>query len=136
MLNPDVRAVTRDGEDRLVISLALDRDDPAFAGHFPGHPILPGVVQIDWALRLAGPLIGTQARAARRFRAKFIRVISPGPRGDDPGGDDPGGDDPGEDGSGLILSLRLDRARSLLLFEYRAGGALASSGQITLDETG
>jgi 3-hydroxymyristoyl/3-hydroxydecanoyl-(acyl carrier protein) dehydratase len=121
MLNPDVRAVTRDGEDRLVISLALDRDDPAFAGHFPGHPILPGVVQIDWALRLAEPLIGTQARAARRFRAKFIRVITPGPGGD---------------GSGLILSLRLDRARSSLLFEYRAGGALASTGQIALDETG
>ena len=38
-------------------------DHPAFAGHFPGHPIVPGVVLLDRAVQMAqrlrgGPLAG------------------------------------------------------------------------------
>lgn len=32
-----------------LVQLPFTADHPAFAGHFPGHPIVPGVLLLDWA---------------------------------------------------------------------------------------
>lgn len=32
-----------------VVALPFAADHPVFAGHFPGHPIVPGVLLLDWA---------------------------------------------------------------------------------------
>jgi 3-hydroxymyristoyl/3-hydroxydecanoyl-(acyl carrier protein) dehydratase len=32
-----------------VVALPFAADHPVFAGHFPGHPIVPGVQLLDWA---------------------------------------------------------------------------------------
>jgi 3-hydroxymyristoyl/3-hydroxydecanoyl-(acyl carrier protein) dehydratase len=34
-------------------ALRVDPDHPAFDGHFPGDPILSGLIQVDWAIRLS-----------------------------------------------------------------------------------
>ena len=49
---PEVRNATRHGTT-VTVRLFVPRALAHFDGHFPGFPILPGVLQIDWAVRLA-----------------------------------------------------------------------------------
>lgn len=51
-------------------------DHPAFAGHFPGQPILPGVVLLDRVLALANGSLGQQCWTI--LQAKFLRPVGPG----------------------------------------------------------
>ena len=51
-------------------SLDIAADHPAYTGHFPGEPILPGVVLLDAAVRAAG--------ASEILSAKFHAVVRPG----------------------------------------------------------
>lgn len=50
---------------------------PAFAGHFPGRPILPGVVLLDRAILLAGS-IHNSAAVWQIGAAKFLSPVGPG----------------------------------------------------------
>ena len=62
----------------VTTTLAIPADHPAFAGHFPGTPILPGVVLLDAALReieLAGTRPGPGWKIAA---AKFHSPVAPG----------------------------------------------------------
>ncbi|MFC5303229.1 3-hydroxyacyl-ACP dehydratase FabZ family protein [Azospira restricta] len=53
-------------------------DHPAFAGHFPGRPILPGVVVLDRALALAAAQFALDPAALRLTSAKFLSPVAPG----------------------------------------------------------
>lgn len=50
-------------------------DHPSFAGHFPGHPILPGVVLLD---RLQLGLAAAGIRVSEISSAKFSSPALPG----------------------------------------------------------
>ncbi len=50
---------------------------PGFAGHFPGDPVLPAVVQISLAVALAGEGEGRPLRLAGVRSAKFLLPIRP-----------------------------------------------------------
>lgn len=56
-------------------TLTISATHPAFAGHFPGDPLLPGVVLLD--LILADAAI---AAIGGITRLKFLRPVRPGER--------------------------------------------------------
>jgi 3-hydroxymyristoyl/3-hydroxydecanoyl-(acyl carrier protein) dehydratase len=56
-------------------------DHPALAGHFPGHPIVPGVVLLDRAITRIGAALARPAERLESFEiigAKFLSPVSPG----------------------------------------------------------
>ena len=46
-------------------------------GHFPQQPILPGVIQIHWAIQLAASRLGVKPLFGGIEALKFHRVIRP-----------------------------------------------------------
>ena len=57
-------------------ALTIAADHPAFAGHFPGDPIVPGVVLLDEALRVIDAATGI-AHCGVAW-VKFLRPVRPG----------------------------------------------------------
>lgn len=53
-------------------------DHPAFAGHFPGTPILPGVVLLDTALRAVAAATGIALELCEIGSVKFLSPALPG----------------------------------------------------------
>jgi len=58
--------------------LSLPVPHPATDGHFPGQPILPGVVLLDEALRIIEQATGTDATRWRISSVKFLSPAAPG----------------------------------------------------------
>lgn len=52
-------------------------DHPALAGHFPGAPIVPGVVLLDLVYEHARSAIGFGDGATAWRRVKFLRPVQP-----------------------------------------------------------
>ena len=72
-----------EGETALVIAA----DHPAFAGHFPGTPILPGVLLLDAAVHALLVEVGIPCGAGKSdsaapvckiSAAKFLSPVAPG----------------------------------------------------------
>jgi 3-hydroxymyristoyl/3-hydroxydecanoyl-(acyl carrier protein) dehydratase len=55
----------------------IDKTFSAFEGHFPGAPILPGIVQLEIALFCIKELLGKNVSVAGIKKAKFLRPIPP-----------------------------------------------------------
>jgi len=53
-------------------------DHPAFAGHFPGNPILPGVVLLDMALQIITQISGITLNQCEISSVKFLSPAVPG----------------------------------------------------------
>ncbi|WP_183152937.1 acyl-CoA synthetase family protein [Pseudomonas caricapapayae] len=101
-----------DGE--LNLRLIVPPDLAFFSGHFPKAPVLPGVVQVDWAFSLGQRLLDLPSGFAGMEVLKFQQLVRPGDR--------------------LKLTLRFDAARSKLYFAFHnADGAPCSSGRIVLE---
>jgi 3-hydroxyacyl-[acyl-carrier-protein] dehydratase len=57
--------------------LSIPARHPALAGHFPGNPIVPGVVLLDGVIAAAETWLGTQFHVAGLSHAKFLALLMP-----------------------------------------------------------
>ena len=65
------------------LAFAIDAAHPAFAGHFPARPIVPGVVLLDQSLRAIAATFGLDDEAiastiCKIGTAKFLSPVGPG----------------------------------------------------------
>ena len=108
---PMVSGFVRDATSpSLSCSLRVPYELPVLRGHFPARPIVPGVVQVGWAVDIAraqGLVSGTFAGIAS---VKFRRILQPG----------------------MNLGLRLDGedGSRQLRFEYLLGSTVVSGGRV------
>ena len=94
------------------VDLVIPEDLHYFRGHFPGMPIVPGVVQIKWAISIAHACLGV-APAIRGMEAlKFQQVLRPG--------------------ESVVLDLEYAEAAGKLRFAFASGLARYSSGRLLL----
>jgi len=92
-------------------SIRIANDHPAFAGHFPGQPLLPGVLLLAQVLEaaLADPALASRLGGAPRLSsAKFLSPVRPG--------------------DCIEMSFQAE-SNTRLNFEVRCGDRLAAAGQ-------
>ena len=64
--------------DARAATFTIPADHPALPGHFPGHPIVPGVVLLDHAITAIGAALNRPLHAWRLGSAKFPSPAAPG----------------------------------------------------------
>ena len=77
------RVVECDGEKRIVGLKNVTANEPFFQGHFPGHPVMPGVLQLEAIAQTAGILMMRLAGGGVPYfmtidKAKFRKIVRPG----------------------------------------------------------
>lgn len=79
------RVVECDDKERIVAIKNLTFNEPFFQGHFPGDPIMPGVLQLEAMAQTGGillnKLMGHHGRTAYFLaidKARFRRIVRPG----------------------------------------------------------
>lgn len=55
----------------------IESGHPALPGHFPGQPIVPGVVLLDHAVLRIAAALGCAAQPARLASVKFLATVVP-----------------------------------------------------------
>ena len=85
-------------------------DHPAFPGHFPGRPIVPGVVLLDQAILFAESLLGQQVDRWQIGNAKFLSPVGPAET--------------------LVFSLQ-STPRGSIAFMVKSGARDVASGSLT-----
>ncbi len=97
--------------DPAQIEQPVAADLPAFDGHFPGAPVLPGAVLLALVLRAIGqraPWAGRVGTAPLVQQVKFLAAVAPG----------------------QTLSIRLDDTPAALQFSVRCGDRLVARGAV------
>lgn len=106
------------GRDERSAELALELDPSlaVFDGHFPQAAILPGVAQLDWAIRFGREAFAPPPRFLRMEALKFQRVARPGDR--------------------LTLSLEWQPDKQTLTFRYVSVHGPHASGRVVFGHDG
>ena len=79
------RIVSFVGDNKIVGVKSVTINEPYFAGHFPGHPVMPGVLQLEAMAQVASILMMKITQSASRIgyfisadEVKFRKPVFPG----------------------------------------------------------
>lgn len=100
----------RTSPNRVEFDFVLPPDLPCFEGHFPGLPVLPGVIQVDWAIRLGRDRLGCRGEFHVMENLRFQSIVAP------------------EHNLTLVIEALDDGKR--LAFSYAVGQRKCSSGLV------
>ena len=108
------RIIKIEGEEKIVGLKNVTINEPYFQGHFPGHPIMPGVLQLEAMAQVAGILMLRQGENAGKVayfmsanNVKWRKPVRPGDQ--------------------LIIEVEMGRARSNIA---KAKGVCKVAGEI------
>lgn len=104
-----VGVVEGPGRDARTIRLEVPTGLACWAGHFPGRPMLPGVLQVEWVLRELEAWQGEGPRLVALEGLKFKQPVLPG--------------------DALALELAADDG---IGFRFLRGGEVVSQGRVRL----
>ena len=107
---PTVVNQSSNADKNYIIDLIVPKNLIYFDGHFPGTPVLPGMIQVGWAIHFAAKLFGNIGEFRRLDKLKFHNVIQPD--------------------EAISLNLRWDKQLYSLSFRYSRDMLAHSSGRI------
>lgn len=108
---PELRLLEQDAA-RVLLELTVPEDLLYFDGHFRVAPVLPGVVQVDWAIHYGRRYFGLEQRFDGINALKFQQMIRPR--------------------HPVHLELLHDAAKGQLQFRYFSDAGAHASGRILL----
>src|SRR5216110_812421 len=79
------RVIGFEGENKITAVKSITINEPFFQGHFPGHPVMPGVMQVEAMAQVASILLFKLAKSTSRIGyfmsadgVKFRKPVLPG----------------------------------------------------------
>ncbi len=79
------RILSFEGDKKILGMKSVTMNEPYFQGHFPGHPVMPGVLQVEAMAQVASVLMMRISQSASRVgyfmsadKVKFRRPVLPG----------------------------------------------------------
>ena len=63
--------------ETIVRYRSIPPEHPVFAGHFPGNPIVPGVMLLEWVLGEVARVLGRAPASLRVRETKFFTPLAP-----------------------------------------------------------
>ncbi len=99
--------------NRAEFQIRVPADLLYLQGHFPGEPVLPGVVQVHWAIELASERFAVKPDFRSIEGLKFHRVIGPE--------------------TTLSLVIEYDAAAGKIRFSYTSGDDTYSQGRVLFE---
>lgn len=103
---------SQESEKGYTLSLRIPEDLLYFDGHFDQSPILPGIVQLQWAEKYARELFKLDAHFIRLEALKFQKIATPGLT--------------------LTLDLSWSKTNAKIQFKYTSAIGQHASGRIVL----
>jgi 3-hydroxymyristoyl/3-hydroxydecanoyl-(acyl carrier protein) dehydratase len=110
---PQILSITAESPHTRIL-LDVSSDLCWFRGHFPGQPVLPGIVQLHWAILVCRALCGFSEVPHEVKRLKFKKVVVP------------------PSALELLVSQQGEREA---LFRFSSLGDVNSEGKILFSET-
>lgn len=115
MILPDNYIVETTNSNEAKITFTLQDSLFYLKGHFKAQPILPGVIQLGWAIHFAKELFKISTKNDMP-QVKFTQPIMPNDK--------------------IVLSVKLNRKMNNFTFEYflENTGKTASSGKVKIND--